>query len=105
MKMGQSRNTWDLGPKPAKELTRAGFKMILASQKEHRRKDTHYDLGVFDANGLLVGGVSVMQVARGISHTAFLGYRIFNSHWRLGYGKEGVQAMIDGTLGATNWDQ
>lgn len=95
LKMGRPKNTWDTGPRPVAEITEKNFKKILAAKKERRVKDIFYDLGVFDSNGSLVGGVSLMEVARGISHTAFLGYRIFNNHWRLGYGKEAVRAMID----------
>ncbi|MFZ4402477.1 MAG: GNAT family N-acetyltransferase [Pseudobdellovibrionaceae bacterium] len=95
LKMSSPKNSWDHGPKPASELTKINFKNIIKPQKERRTKDTFYDLGVFDKNGSLVGAVSVMEVVRGISHTAFLGYRIFNNYWRLGYGKEAVSAMLD----------
>ncbi len=89
------KNKWDRGPQPAKELTRAKFKKLLSDQKKRRDADTYYDLGVFDSKGNLVGFASVMEVVRGISHAAYLGYRIFNSYWRLGYGKEAAKAMID----------
>jgi len=95
LKVSKPRNAWDRGPKPLQELTKDQFKKILAGQRKRRKADTFYDLAVFDAKGSLVGGVSVMEVTRGISHTAFLGYTIFNNYWRLGYGKEAVRAMID----------
>jgi [ribosomal protein S5]-alanine N-acetyltransferase len=93
--MSKSRNTWDLGAKPEKDLTLTQFKKILSEQAEQRKKNTFYSLGVFDSAGSLIGGVSIMEVIRGISHTAYLGYRIFNNYWGLGYGKEAVQAVID----------
>lgn len=89
------RNTWDIGPRPTDELTKANFKKVLSGLKKLREKDRFYDLGVFDRQGDLIGGVSLMEVVRGISHSAFLGYRIFNSHWRKGYGKEAVKATLD----------
>lgn len=36
-----------------------------------------------------------MEVTRGISQSAYLGYRIFNNHWGQGYAKESVRVMID----------
>lgn len=67
--------------KSIEELTKEKFKIILENQLDRRNKDTFYDLGVFLNDGTLVGGVSIMEVARGISQTAFLGYRIFNPYW------------------------
>ncbi len=93
--MNPCMNKWDHGAKPEKDLTKDQFKKLLLGQSERRKLDTFYDLGVFDREGHLVGNVSVMEVARGISQTAFLGYRIYNNYWRKGYGKEAVQAMID----------
>jgi ribosomal-protein-alanine N-acetyltransferase len=91
---GRPRNTWDAGPRPPEELTRGQFRAILSEQRKRREKDYYYDLAVFDTEGTLIGGVSLMEVARGISHTAYLGYRIFNGYWGMGYGKEAVKAMI-----------
>lgn len=52
-------------------------------------------MGIFEKTGALVGGVSLMEVTRGISQSAYLGYRIFNNHWGQGYAKESVRVMID----------
>ena len=43
----------------------------------------------------LVGGVSLMEVSRGISQTCYLGYRIFNAHWGKGFAAEAARAAID----------
>ena len=91
----KSQNTWDMGPRPKNELTKAVFKKILKQRSEHRKKDLFYDLAVFLHDGTLVGGTAAMEVARGISHTAFLGYYIFNPYWGNGYAKEAVREMID----------
>ena len=95
LQMNQPKNTWDHGPKKASEVTRADFNKILGAQKKMRREDKFYDLAIFNFSGELVGFVAIMEVARGISQTAYLGYRIFNNYWRSGYGKEAVRAMID----------
>ncbi|MBY0416031.1 MAG: GNAT family N-acetyltransferase, partial [Bdellovibrionales bacterium] len=86
---------WDQGPKSIEELTKEKFKIILKNQSDRRSKDIFYDLGVFLNDGTLVGVVSIMEVARGISQTAFLGYRIFNPYWGQGYAKDAVQMIID----------
>lgn len=93
--MSAAKNTWDLAGRDKTLLTKREFKKVLASQSQRRKDDTFYSLGVFDASGALVGAVSLMEVARGVSHSAYLGYRIFNTHWSLGYGKEAVQAVLD----------
>ena len=93
--MRPPQNTWDLGPRTSKTLTMTDFKKILRTQSEKRKLDSFYDLGVFDKSGHLVGGVSLMEVARGISQTCFLGYRIFNGYWGRGYAKEAVKAIIE----------
>ncbi len=95
LKMLPAKNIWDLGPKPKTELNKTQFKKMLAAQLKRRKKDTHYDFAVFKKNGELIGVVSIMEVARGISQTAFLGYRVFNNYWGRGYAKEAVAAVID----------
>lgn len=93
--MSKAKNKWDNGPKSDAELTKEYFKKILNAQKDRRNNDQFYDLAVFNLEGSLVGNVALMEVARGISHTAYLGYTISNNYWRLGYGKEAVRAIID----------
>lgn len=93
--MKKSQNKWDHGPKPEQDLTLEKFKSLLKGQKERREKDLFYDFAIFDSKGSLVGGVAAMEVCRGISYTAYLGYSIFNNYWRLGYGKEAVHAFLN----------
>jgi [ribosomal protein S5]-alanine N-acetyltransferase len=94
-KMRKQRNLWDKGPHADDKLTNSAFREKVKGLNQRIKDDVFYDLGVFDNQGALVGGVALMEVARGISHTAFLGYRIFNAYWGLGYGKEAVKAAID----------
>jgi [ribosomal protein S5]-alanine N-acetyltransferase len=90
------RNAWDRGRREAPALSRARFRALLGEQKKRRAADVFYDLAVFRrATGELVGTVSAMDVLRGLSQSAFLGYAILNRHWRRGYGKEAVRAMLD----------
>lgn len=95
LSMLPERNTWDRGPRPEKELTKAEFRKLLSVQKKHRQKDYFFDFAIFDSKGNWVGLVALMEISRGLSHTAFLGYRMFNNFWGLGYGKEAVRAGLD----------
>ncbi|MCC2678665.1 MAG: N-acetyltransferase [Pseudobdellovibrio sp.] len=95
LEMLSPQNTWDLTAKTEKELTRAQYKKLLAGRAKFRKKDYFYDMGIFNLRGDLVGTVSIMEVTRGISHTAYLGYRIFNKYWGKGYGTDAAKAMID----------
>lgn len=89
------QNRWDRKRWPLEEFTRAHFRKVLAAQAKLRKDDDFYECGVFLREGTLIGVVSAMNVVRGVSHTAFLGYVIFNRHWGRGYGKESVRLMFD----------
>lgn len=93
--MKKPQNTWDMGPRSPDALKKSDYRSILRAQVEKRQRDLFYDLAVFNKSGQLIGGVSLMEVSRGISQTCFLGYRIFNGYWGQGYAKEAVQAIID----------
>ncbi len=93
--MMSPQNTWDLGTKDLTELTKTKYKKMLAGRAKFRKKDYFYDFGIFNLKRELVGTVSIMEVTRGISQTAYLGYRIFNNYWGRGYGKDAAKAMID----------
>ncbi len=91
-----AQNAWDRSNRTAEALTRAAFSQVLKSSRTLRFEDRFYDFGVFLAStGELIGMVSAMDVLRGLSQSAYLGYSLFNRHWGQGYGKEAVRAMID----------
>lgn len=93
--MHPKQNEWDLGPRPETESTLVNFKKILQQQKEHRTKDYFFDFAIFEKNsGCLIGTIALMDIARGVFHNAYLGYRIFNPYWKQGFGKEAVQAIF-----------
>ncbi|HAG90974.1 MAG TPA: N-acetyltransferase [Bdellovibrionales bacterium] len=92
----ERQNPWDRKKRESSELSKNSFKSVLSLQKSQRDRDEYYDLTVFEKkSGLVVGGVSAMNVVRSVSQTAFLGYSIHNIHWGKGYGKESVKAMIE----------
>lgn len=91
-----AKNRWELKRKSAEDLTIEAFRRILKSQKALRDKDSFYDFAVFEnASGKLVGTVSVMDVLRGLGHSAYIGYFLLNPFWGKGYGKEATLSLID----------
>ncbi len=89
------KNIWDQKIKPIQDLSKIKFREILKSQKALADSDKYLDFSVFlNATGELIGHVALMDIVRGISHSAFLGYRIFNPHWGKSYGKEAVALAI-----------
>jgi [ribosomal protein S5]-alanine N-acetyltransferase len=90
------RNDFDHGNRPARELTRGRFNATLVRQKRLRADDRFYSLSVFErGSGRLVGTVSIMDLVRSVSQSAFLGYAIGNRYWGRGYGKQATRAAID----------
>jgi [ribosomal protein S5]-alanine N-acetyltransferase len=94
--MEQKKNRWDAGPREPYQLKCAEFTKFIGKQKASRDEDKWYDFGIFlKDSGELIGGVAIMDISRMIFQNAYIGYRIFNRHWRKGYGKEACQAAID----------
>lgn len=91
----KAKNRWDLGPKDIEELSREDFKKILNYQRKKHRIGSHYEFGIFTNKGELIGKASLMDVIRGVTQSAYLAYRIFNSHWGHGYAREAASAIID----------
>ena len=95
LNLGKSKNKWDTGAKTLDVLTKSKFKVILATQKKNRNKDSNYDLVAFDKKtGAIIGFASLMDVSRGLFQNAYLGYKIINTYWGEGYGKEMVQGIL-----------
>jgi ribosomal-protein-alanine N-acetyltransferase len=89
------QNKWDREQLPKDKRKLSAFKKMIATQKKSRTKDLNYDFGVFLKPKQLIGIVSIIDVMRGPSQSAYIGYRIINTHWGKGFGKEAVKALID----------
>jgi ribosomal-protein-alanine N-acetyltransferase len=88
-------NRWTRPKRSGTELTRASYRSLLLQQWRNREADQFYHLAVFQrASGALIGGVSLMDVMRGVSQNAYLGYSIFSPYWRQGFGREAVGALL-----------
>ena len=92
----EQKNVWDLTRRKPEECTWPFFKKLLQNQNRQRKDDKFYHFTVFERDsGQIVGGVSLMEVSRALSQSAYLGYGIYNSYWGRGYGKEAVSAVIN----------
>lgn len=91
----EPQNEWDETNWSDRHLTKSAFKKILIHQKRQRELDKNYFLTIFRRDdGAMLGFVSLMDVSRAIFQNAYLGYRILNTQWQYGYGKEAVSAIL-----------
>jgi ribosomal-protein-alanine N-acetyltransferase len=90
-----ARNAWDRKPSKPKDLSQKRFRQILKGETDNRKADRQHVFGAFLPDGTLVGDLYLMDIARGIFHNAYLGYFMFNRHWRKGYAKEALRAVLD----------
>lgn len=88
------KNRWDSKNKPLRDLTRSKYFEMLRQHKKNINADKTYVYGVFLETGQLIGSIVIGNVLRGLTHSAFLGYHLYNPYWGLGYATE----MIEGTL-------
>lgn len=92
---GSSANEWEVDPKKAAQITREEFRKQVADAAEKRKRGVFFTFGVFLKSGELVGGVSLMDVVRGVQHCTYLGYGIHNPYWGNGYAVEACEAALD----------
>ena len=78
------------------ELTRAAFRERIRRYARELRSGQGYAFLAFRADdGLLVGGISLANVRRGVSQTASVGYWIGAPYVRRGYGRAALRAAVD----------
>jgi len=91
---GPPKNRFDLAVKAElKDLTRSKFLEILKRQRKNSKADLTYSYGVFLGTELI--GSTSMSVSRGLTHSAIIGYNIFNNHWGNGYGSEALGGLLE----------
>ena len=80
---------------PADAVTRVGFRRRLQRYAADWRTDQGYSfLLVRRADGVLVGGISVSNVRRGVAETASLGYWIGERFARQGHMTDGLKLAL-----------
>jgi [ribosomal protein S5]-alanine N-acetyltransferase len=80
---------------PADDLTRAAFRRRLRRQADEIARDEAYSFLIFeDDSDLLLGGITVGGVRRGVAQAATLGYWIGAPYARRGYMTRAVAAAV-----------
>ncbi len=86
---------WDLGPRPARQCSKAMFKRIMKRHHDLAKNDDYYWFGVFEKkSGELIGHIDFDIFVRGTHQFANFGYRIYNRHWGNGFGREAAAAGL-----------
>ena len=80
---------------PADELTRLGYRRRIRRYLREIREGTGYPFFVFLADEpVLVGGLTLSHVQRGVTQSAALGYWMGERHTRKGYMTDAVNAVV-----------
>ena len=90
------KNVWDMDPIPLEDVQKlkAHFKSVLEFHKSELKNERGYHFAVFlKRNNNLVATASLMDISRGIFNNAYVGYRILNNYWSMGYGNEILDAL------------
>jgi ribosomal-protein-alanine N-acetyltransferase len=86
---------------PSDDLSRAAFRRRLRRNRDEIINDEAYPFLIFHAgNNMLVGGLTLGQVRRGVAQTATLGYWMGEAHAGQGLMASAVRAIIDHAFGA-----
>ena len=81
---------------PADTLTRAAFARRVQRQRQEWNDDTAYSFLTFEkTSNLLVGGLSLGGIRRGVSQTVTIGYWVGEPYARLGYTREAVRLALN----------
>ncbi|GLK56922.1 ribosomal-protein-alanine N-acetyltransferase [Methylopila capsulata] len=78
---------------PADDLTRLAYRRRLKRYVREIEQDQAYPFFVFDAEGQLVGGVTLSQVRRGVAQTCSVGYWMGERHAGRGLMTKAVRAL------------
>ncbi len=77
-------------------LTRGAFRRRLKMYKAEMRQGLTYSFLIFRAaDGMLLGGITLSNLRRGVAQTATLGYWIGAAHCRQGHMTEALSAVLD----------
>jgi ribosomal-protein-alanine N-acetyltransferase len=84
---------------PADALSRASFRARIARYAEDWRTDQAYNFFVFSHEDVLLGGIGLSNVRRGVAETASLGYWIGEPYARQGYMSAALPLVLDFAFG------
>lgn len=80
---------------PADELTRLGYRRRLKRYHREIREGSGYPFFIFSTDGsLLLGGLTLSHLQRGVTQSASVGYWMGEQHAGRGYMTDAVRAVI-----------
>jgi [ribosomal protein S5]-alanine N-acetyltransferase len=79
---------------PVDDLTRAAFRRRLKRYAEDQRSDQAYSFLVFRADNVLVGGITLSNVRRGVAQASSIGYWMGAPYARQGLMSRALHALI-----------
>ena len=80
---------------PADELTRLGFRRRIRRYQREMREGTGYPYFIFAREGdVLLGGLTLSQVQRGVTQSASLGYWMGEPYAGRGYMTDAVRTIL-----------
>ena len=86
---------------PADDLTRAAFRRRLRRYAEDQRSDQSYAFFIFrSSDQVLLGGLTLANVRRGVAQAGSLGYWIGEPYARRGHMTAAVRALLPFAFGA-----
>ncbi|MCB0349798.1 MAG: GNAT family N-acetyltransferase [Bdellovibrionales bacterium] len=89
------KSKYDRNPLSKAQSSRSAYAKRVSRYKKMAREDRVHVYGVFDRKSCeLIGVLDIFIVCRDILQQANIGYRIFNKHWRKGFGSEALSAGI-----------
>jgi len=85
---------------PADDLTRSSFRRRLKRHREEIARDESYPFLIFrQSDRVLLGGLTLGQVRRGVAQTATLGYWMGMPYANQGYMSDAVRAVLNHAFG------
>ena len=89
------QSKYDEGPISLEGCDRTWFSKLCDRHQEQALRDYAYIFGVFlKQTAQQLGYVDLSTISREEKQWANLGYSIHNQHWRQGFGREAVQAVL-----------
>lgn len=80
---------------PADDLTRAAFRRRLAAYAQDLERGVAYPFLVFRADdNVMVGGITLSNIRRGVAQMGQVGYWVGEAHTRRGYTLAAVKAVV-----------
>lgn len=86
------QNQWDRSHRK-EETTRKAFNLLLKNQSEARKKDKNITYAIFYGDEFC-GFIMAMDIVRGITHSAYLGYTLLNQYWGKGLAPVAIEKFF-----------